>query len=163
MLLTACVRHSLWYSHGFCTFCSFAWAERETDGSSHHTGFSSSSSSYGMAVIFLIPAAEPQQRQCQHCELSELRGDSSTERSSETSMRPAEFLVFNWSGSAPYPCQELFCTTATAVDQEGWACACPVRQWQLNISFVFMSKGNFIAKRHICNCWWKTSSFVSQK
>lgn len=34
-LLTAWVRHSLWCSHGFCTFHGTAWAEKETDGKSY--------------------------------------------------------------------------------------------------------------------------------
>jgi len=57
IVLTACMRHSLWYRHGFRTFSSGAWAEKETDGNPHRTGFSSSFSSYRTSVIFLIPVA----------------------------------------------------------------------------------------------------------
>lgn len=55
------------------------------------------------------------QCQChqQHYKLSsELYTQSGAECSSESSMRPAEFPMLNWPGLLPYPCQELFCTTA---------------------------------------------------
>lgn len=80
VLLTAYVRHNLQYSCGSCTFSSDAWAKKETDDNPHCTRFSSSSSSYGMAAIFLIPVAGPW---------------NASATISIISMRPAEFPMFN--------------------------------------------------------------------
>lgn len=45
---------------------------------------------------------------------SEPYTESGTECSTEPGMRPAEFPMPNWPGLLPYPCQELFWTTANS-------------------------------------------------